>query len=155
MAALKKPVYPTSANALSNSISVGVNDDTVYYFYSLAPIFNHHIDDIDSFRLITSQLYDNGNCKQVDIIKFFHVSSESVKRAYKKYRENGPGRFFEKPIEKDKSKARVLTLKALQKAQEQLDSGLDKKDVAKSLGIKIDTFRKAIKAGKLSLKKTK
>jgi transposase len=49
-----------------------------------------------SFRMITSQLYINGNCKQVDIVKAFGVSANSVKRYVKKYRKEGMEGFFKK-----------------------------------------------------------
>jgi len=152
MTTVKLPVFPTQYADLSNTISVCLKDDIVYYFNGLHPIYNHASNDLNSFRVITSQLYSSGYCKQSQIVSLFHVTPESVKRAYKKYFKNGPSSLFE-GSKSDKSRARVLTEAVLKKAQSQLDEGIGKKDVARNLNIKIDTFNKAILSGRLSLKK--
>lgn len=117
------------------------------------PIFSHAEDDFASFRMVTSQLYINGNCKQSEIVKAFGVSPISVKRYVKKYREEGPKSFFVKL--QPKRKPRVLTDDVKSKAQKLLDAGNSRKEVAEKLHLKINTLAKAIKAGKLIEKKTK
>ena len=117
------------------------------------PIFSHAENDFTSFRFITSQLYINGNCKQSEIVKAFGVSPISVKRYVKKYREEGLESFFVKP--QPKRKPRVLTEDVKNKAQELLDEGNSRKEVAEKLHLKVNTLSKAIKAGKLIEKKTK
>ncbi len=81
-------------------------------------IFSHHVDDLASFRMITSQLYINGNCKQIDIVNAFGVTANSVKRYVKKYREKGMEGFFQKRV--IKRTAHVLTPQVMQRAQEML-----------------------------------
>jgi len=81
------PFFPEDATLINQLLGVQKKEDTVYYFNGHMPIFSNHKDDYDSFRLITSQLVVNGNCKQMDIVRCFGVSIISVKRWVKKYRE--------------------------------------------------------------------
>lgn len=80
------PFFPAEATLINQYLGVQQRADTIYYFNGQMPIFKHHKDDKDSFRLITSQMIDNGNCKQMDIVRCFGVSAISVKRWVKKYR---------------------------------------------------------------------
>lgn len=81
------PLFSDEATLINSILGVQKKEDTVYYFNGQMPIFSHHKDDYESFRLITSQLVVNGNCKQMDIVRCFGVSPISVKRWVKKYRE--------------------------------------------------------------------
>jgi len=81
------PFFPEEATLINQYLGVQQREDTVYYFNGQMPIFKHLKDDHDSFHLFTSQLIDNGNCKQMDIVRCFGVSPISVKRWVKKYRE--------------------------------------------------------------------
>ncbi len=81
------PYFPEDATLINQYLGVQKKEYTVYYFNGMMPIFSHDKDDNDSFRLITSQLVVNGNCKQMDIVRCFGVSKISVKRWVKKYRE--------------------------------------------------------------------
>ena len=120
----------------------------VYYFHGCLPVFSHVEDDERSFQMFTSQLYVNGNCKQMEIVRAFGVTSISVKRAVKKYREGGPGAFFEsRPPER---KPRILTDEAIERAGEMLNKGMSRRDVAEALGIKPDTLYRAFRSGRLS-----
>jgi len=110
------------------------------------PIFSHAEDDLNSFRMITSQFYINGNCKQVDIVKAFGVSANSVKRYVKKYRKGGIGGFFKKS---SKRKHRVLTPEVMEQAQKLLTDGQSRSDVSKALNIKSDTLYRAIHSRRL------
>ena len=138
---------------INNLVGFQNKDGIVYYFNGIMPIFSHTEDDFASFRMITSQLYINGNCKQSEIVKAFGVSPISVKRYVKKYREEGPKSFFVKP--QPKQKPRVLTDDVKNKAQELLNDGNSRKEVAEKLHLKVNTLSKAIKAGRLIEKKTK
>lgn len=81
------PLFPADATLINMHLGIQKKDDIVYYFNGQMPIFQHHKDDYDSFRLITSQFVVNGNCKQMDIVRCFGVSKISVKRWVKKYKE--------------------------------------------------------------------
>src|SRR3972149_5101151 len=69
-----------------------------------------------------------------------------VKRSVKLHREKGTGGFYE---ERPVRGAVVLTPPVLEKAQQLFDDGLDLSEVAEKLGLKKDTLRKAVKAGRL------
>lgn len=82
------PIFSEEVTMITRYIGVKKEGNKVYYFNGLMPIFQHSVDDLDSFRFITSQLIINGNCKQRDIIECFGVSESSVKRWAKRYRES-------------------------------------------------------------------
>ena len=53
------------------------------YAHGSMPVFSHDKDDIQAFRMITSQFYVNGNATQSQIARAFGVTLVSVKRAVK------------------------------------------------------------------------
>lgn len=81
------PFFSDEVTLINSCLGVQKKADIVYYFNGQMPIYQHHKNDYDSFRLYTSQLVVNGNCKQMDIVRCFGVSPISVKRWVKKYRE--------------------------------------------------------------------
>jgi DNA-directed RNA polymerase specialized sigma24 family protein len=91
--------------------------------------------------------------KQADICRAFGIPKINVKRAVKLYREKGSAGFF---AERAYRGAAVLTEPVMQQAQSQLDAGQNPGEVAALLGIKPDTFNKAVRAGRLhvAVKKT-
>ena len=88
------PFFPEDIELINNYIGVQKKNGTVYYFNGAMPVFQHPENDYSSFRLFTSQLVVNGNVKQVEVVKAFDVSSISVKRWVKKFREEGAESFF-------------------------------------------------------------
>ena len=138
---------------ITDVLSYRKQDGSVYYFHGAFPIFNHPETDQKSFRLITSQFVVNGQCTQMEIVRAFGVSEISVKRWVKKYREGGPAAFFETPRTRG---AHVLTKDVLKQAQEFLNEGFSRAEIADRLGLKRNTLNKAIHAGRLvePLKKT-
>jgi len=96
--------------------------------------------------MITSQFYINGNATQAEICRAFGVPSITVKRAVKKYREEGAAGFY-KP--KGTRGASVLTPEVLIQAQALLDQGKEVSEIAKALDIKSNTLNKATHDGRL------
>lgn len=143
------PIFPTEAKLINANIAFQKRDGQVYYFNGHMPIFTHAEDDLASFRMFTSQLYVNGNCNQMELVKAFGVSKSSVKRAVKKYRKGGSAVFFAK--RQVLKKPRILTPEVLKQAQSMLNQGQSKSKVANALDIKQDTFDKAIGSGRLSV----
>jgi len=92
------PVFPDEFKLINKKLAVQKKEPLVFYFNGASmPIFQHSMDDYESFRLITSQFIVNGNCLQMDIVRCFEVSPISVKRWVKKYRESKTlGVFFQK-----------------------------------------------------------
>jgi len=98
--------------------------------------------------MFTAQLVCQGACKQVDIIRTFGVSKSSVSRSVQKYREGGAGVFFAPRRGRGGS---VLTEEVLARAQEMLNLGEDKQEVAGALNVNYETLRKAVTTGRLSV----
>lgn len=145
---LRVPLYPREATSLGEELSVLERDGVVWYFHYDKPMFSHASSDLKSFRMITSTFCDHGQCKLVDVERAFGVSSISVKRALKQYREQGVSSFFDKhPV--IAVKPRVLTQERVQEVQSLLDEGLLPREIGERLGIKADTIRRAITSGRL------
>lgn len=140
------PLFPAEARPINSLLGFSRNDDMVYYFNGMMPIFSHHESDLNSFRLITSQLVVNGVAKQSEIFRAFGVSSISVKRYVKIYREEGSGGFF-KPRRGRGST--VLTSEVLRSVQVSLDEGSSVSSICKEMDLKSDTVNKAIRDGRL------
>ncbi len=110
-------------------------------------MFFHDEDDRPTFYMIISQLYINGNATQAELCRVFGVTAISVKRAVKKYREQGAAGFY-KPRNTRRGTT-ILTAEVLTQAQSLLDQGEEATDVAKTLGIKSNTLNKAVLDGRL------
>ncbi|MFW8601786.1 helix-turn-helix domain-containing protein [Desulfobacterota bacterium M19] len=139
-------LFSPKTTLINANLGVMIKDKTVTYIYGNLPIFSHAVDDQKTFRMITSQLYINGSAKQADICRVFGVSRISVKRSVKLYREKGMAGFFEPPRRRGPA---VLTPKVLQQVQSMLDNEQTIPEIAKELGLKADTLRKAVSVGKL------
>lgn len=140
------PLFLDGCVPISTMASYEKRDGTVFYFCGSFPIFSHDENDDRCFKLITSQLIDNGLCRNVDIQNAFGVTKVSVARNLKRFREGGSGAFF---TARNTRGASVMTPEVLQECQELLDDGVDRGKIANLVGIKKDTLRKAIESGKL------
>jgi len=115
--------------------------------YHDMPVFSHAESDFASFRLFTSSLCDNGQCKLVDIERTFGVSAISVKRALKQFRTEGGKSFF--ISRRPKVRPRIMTDEKRQEVQQLLDKGCSPGVIEAQLKIKADTIRNAIEDGRL------
>ena len=148
------PFFPEGVTRISDLLAFRVEDGRVTYFNGNMPVFIHDKDDIATFRMITAQSCVNGNARQAEIAKVFGIPKVTVKRAVKRYREEGPKGFY--ALRKARGAA-VLTPGVMAEAQRLLDEGLETADVARRLELKPDTLSKAVRAGRLrkpSKKKT-
>jgi hypothetical protein len=118
----------------------------VTYFNGNMPVFRHAEKDVSTFRMITSQFCVSGCAKQSDIIRAFGVTSISVKRSVKTYREKGPKGFYAPRVTRG---AAVLVDTVVAQAEEFLASGASEAEVADQLGLKLNTLQKAIRAGRV------
>ena len=146
MAQLQLPIFPLGSTEVTQDLAFEKRDGQVTYFYGTLPVFSHDESDIASFKMITAQFYLNGYVKQMDIVRAFGVSAISVKRAVKRFQEEGPQGFY---TEKKTRGATVLTAEVLKQAQQRLNDGLEPCEVADQLAIKPDTLSKAIRANRL------
>jgi len=140
------PLVPDGATTINDRISIVRENGEWTYFYGVDPIFRHPETDRRSFRMFTAQLICQGACRQSDVVRACGVSANSVKRSVKKFREEGIASFFEPRAVRG---ATVMTDEITRRAQELLERGHSRNEVATELGIKSDTLRKAIKQGRL------
>ena len=66
---------------ISDSISVVRENGRWIYFCGVQPVFQHAENDHRVFRMFTAQLICQGACRQVDIVRAFGVSKNSVIRS--------------------------------------------------------------------------
>ncbi len=140
------PLFPDGVKHITAELAFENKDGQVTYFNGHMPVFVHAEADVATFRMITAQFCVNGNAKQADIARAFGVTLISVKRAVKRYREQGAAGFYAAPKRRGPA---VLTPEVLAEAQGLLDEGLETTEVAAQLGVKRDTLGKAIGAGRL------
>ena len=140
-------MFPSDVTEINSLVSFAKREGTVYYFNGALPVFSHAQQDRASFRMFTSQLVANGNCTQMEIVRAFGISAISMKRYVKLYRQEGVSGFFKARVARQ---PRVLTPEVLQRAQELMQQGKERNAVALELGVKSDTLRKAIGAGRIA-----
>lgn len=148
MPQVQLPFFPEDVAYINSNIAVQTKIDDVYYFNGVMPMYHHKKDDYKSFRFVTSQMVDLSNAKQVEIVKTFKVSKESVKRWVKVYRTEGASGFF--GTRKGRRKAKVLDEQATIRVQGMLNLKKTPNEIGQELGIKQDTIRKAIRDGRLA-----
>ena len=146
------PFFPDGTTDINANLAFEKREDMVIYFHGHLPVFQHRVDDIKTFRMFTSQLYANGNASQAEICRAFGVTSISLKRSVKLYREKGTAGFFAPRVGRGPA---VLTPPVIEKAQQLLDDEKTVADVARELGVKPDTLGKAVAAGRLHKSKKK
>src|ERR1700688_2129796 len=121
-------------------------DGQITYFNGHSPGVTPGERDIAPFRIITSQFCVSGYAKQSDIIRAFGVTSISVKRSVKRHRENGTKGFYAPRVTRG---AAVLTAGVVARSEELLAAGAGEAEVAETLGLKLNTLQKAIRAGRV------
>src|SRR5207302_357588 len=148
---LQLPIFPAGITEINSQIAVEKKASTVYYIYGHLPVFHHREDDVDGFRMFTSQMIVNGTVKPKEIVQAFGVPMITVKRYVKVFRERGAQGFYvAKPRH---SSASVLKGEVLERAQQLLEEGRSVPEVARELEILANTLHKAIRAGRLSQQK--
>ncbi len=146
MVQIQLPICPEGVTNITPLLAFSKQDGRVTYLNGSMPVFVHDEQDVESFRMITAQFCVNGNAKQAEIVRAFGVTKISLKRAVKRYREEGPKGFY-KP--RKRRGPAVLTPAVLTEAQRLLDEGVEPSEVADRLGVKRDTLSKAVRAGRL------
>lgn len=147
MPQMQLPIFPAGVTEINNEIAVQARDGTVWYFHGHLPLFHHAEDDVQTFRMVTSEMIDSGTAKQQEIVKAFGVPIITVKRYAKLFRDCGAEGFYEtKPR---RSSASVLKGEVLEQAQQLLDQQRSVPEIAAQLGVLANTIHKAIRAGRL------
>jgi hypothetical protein len=141
------PLIPDGATRISDLISVVRHNGQWIYLCGTVPLFQHSENDRRSFRMFTAQLICLGACRQVDIMRAFGVSKNSVIRSVNTYRAGGVNAFYAPRAARGAS---VMTREVTAQAQQLLAAGWSPREVAQQLGLKLDTLRKAIQLGRLT-----
>lgn len=144
----KLPLIPAGATAINQDVAVDRSGRTWTYMLNMLPVYAHNAHDKEHFRLVIAQLVEASACRACEIIKTFGITKNKVMRACRQLRERGVRSFFEPRC--GRRTGTVLTAEKLAEAQDLLDSNLARSEVAKELGIKPDTLRKAINDGRLT-----
>ncbi len=140
------PLIADGATRISDLISVARENDQWIYFCGTQPVFQHAEIDHRAFRMFTAQLICQGACRLADIVRAFGISKSSVIRSVNRYRDGGVGAFYTPRAPRGAS---VITPEVAAQAQQLLAAGLSPREVAKELGLKSDTLRKAIQQGRV------
>jgi hypothetical protein len=140
------PMFPSGVTHITEELAFWKKDGNVTYFNGHLPVFSHAENDLATFRMITSQFCVNGRAKQSEIIRAFGVTSISVKRSVKIYREKGPKGFYAPRVTRG---AAVLVNSVVAEAEELFAEGASEAEVAEKLQLKRNTLQKAIRAGRV------
>lgn len=146
MPQLQLPIFPQGVTLITNEIAYQCKEGIVTYFHGHLPVFQHNKDDLECFRLFTSQLVINGSVRQADIVRAFGVPRVTVKRYVKLIRQQGAKGFFALPRRRSAS---VLKGEVSLRAQALLDAGKSVPEVARELEVLPNTLHKAIRSGRL------
>jgi hypothetical protein len=97
--------------------------------------------------MFTAQLVCQGVCRQVDLVRAFGVSKNSVIRSVANYRAGSVNAFYAPRATRGAS---VMTPEVTAQAQQLLMAGRSPTEVGEQLGLKRDTLRKAIQQRRLT-----
>lgn len=147
MPQLQLPIFPAGVTEINARIAVQQEAGMVWYIHGHLPVFQHAVEDVQGFRMFTSQLIVQGTVKPKEIVQTFGVPPITVKRYVKVYREQGAKGFYQ--ARQRHSSASVLKGEVLGQAQQLLDAGGSVPEVAAELGVLANTLHKAIRAGRL------
>jgi len=140
------PIFPEGVTHITNQLAFMKEEGQVTYFNGTMPVFSHAESDIATFRMITSQFCVTGHVKQSDIIRAFGVTSISVKRSVKIYREKGPKGFYAPRVTRGPA---VLVEDVVSEIEGHLAGGATPAEVANTLGLKLNTVQKAMREGRV------
>ena len=144
---MQLPVFYEGITSITNDVGYEKKDDKVVYYCGTMPVFSHSVKDLDSFRMIVSQLYVNGTVPQASLTRAFHIQPLALKRWVKRYRAQGARAFFQ--TRKGGSRPKVLTPEVREKVQDRLDQGQTLSEISRELALNYDVLRKAVADGRL------
>ncbi len=144
---LKLPLFPTGCTLISDCLGVYEKDDLVQYIVNGLPVYAHPSGDLKAFRYITSNFIHQGLCRKTEVERCFHVSEDSVQRAYKKFVEKGEEGFFGHDARK--GTAYKITGDCRLRIQSKLDKGQSVNSIAKQEGVRESAIRYGVKQGYL------
>lgn len=151
MPQLQLPIFPSGTKSINQNVGVECKEGRVVYLHGHLPLFQHVAGDVKTFRFITSQMVDSGVVRAGELVEAFGVPLGTVKRYVGVYRKLGAAGFFQ-ARQRTRSETK-LTPENKQKAEQLLSAGSNVAEAARQTGVLATTLRKAIKAGRLEVKK--
>ena len=109
---LQLPLFPSGTTLISDCLGVYEQEGLVQYIVNGLPVYAHPKDDLKAFRYITSNFIHQGLCRKTEIEKCFHVSEDSVQRAYKKFVEKGES-YKTRLFKKNRSRMKPIEMAVL------------------------------------------
>jgi len=141
---LQLPLFPSGTTLISDCLGVYLDGDgLVQYIVNGLPVFAHPKADLNAFRYITSNFIHRKLCRKTEVQHCFHISEDSVHRAYKKFVEQGEAGFFGEDARK--GKAHKITGEKREAIQKKLDKGQSVNSIAKQEGVRESAIRYGIK----------
>lgn len=147
---LKLPIFPHETKLFNASFGVFSQGGTVFYLHCGQPVGMHEEENQNSFRHKIASFIELGLCTQREVVQTLHVSTDSIRRCCKQYREKGEAAFFVSDGRKGKSHKMLPLL--LERVQAQLNEGKSVNSIAKKVGVREGTLRYCIQTGKLKKK---
>lgn len=144
---LKLPLFPTGCTLISDCLGVYEKDELIQYIVNGLPVYAHPKGDLKAFRYITSNFIHQGLCRKTEIERCFHVSEDSVQRAYKKFVEKGEEGFFGHDARKGTAYKIIGDCRL--RIQAKLDKGQSVNSIAKQEGVRESAIRYGVKQGYL------
>ncbi len=144
------PIFPREVKLITPTLGVFARDGIVNYLHCGVPIYSHAVEDLNSFRYISSNFVLQGLCKKVEMSRCFGVSYDSVKRNARRLAEQGERAFF--GDDHRGGHCYKLVPAVLDRMQRQLDGGVSNSEIARLEGVTEGAVRYAIKQGKLKKK---
>ena len=144
---LQFPLFPVGTTLISGCLGVYEQGGRVQYIVNGLPVYAHPKDDLKAFRYITSNFIHQGLCRKTEVQRCFHVSEDSVQRAYKKFRDEGEAAFF--GADARKGTAYKITGERRLRIQARLDKGQSVNSIAGQEGVAESAIRYGIIQGYL------
>ncbi len=141
------PLFSVECKMVSSTVGVYESDGIIQYIVNGLPVFSHGKDDLKEFRYITSNLIEQGLCKQTEVERCFCVSSDSVRRSLKKFRKKGAHAFFS--VGNRGGHCHKIHGEVSARIQKKLDIGESVNAIARGENLTEGAIRYAIKQGYL------
>jgi prepilin-type processing-associated H-X9-DG protein len=140
------PLIPSGANKVGELLSIVRENEYTKYYMGVFQIGIHKTSDKATFKAKICELIFCGLCRNKDVLKTFPVSSSSLKRWMRQYKEKGADSFHAASATRGGA---VLTDAVIIVAQDLLDKHRTRKQVAGELSVNYDVIRKAVADGRL------
>ena len=99
MPQMQLPIFSDGVTPMTNDVGYERKENTVVYYCGPMPVFSHSVEDLDSFRMMVSQIYVNGTVCQANLTRAFQIKPLVLQRWVKRYQSDGPALFSNRVME--------------------------------------------------------